>query len=83
ALFAWMQQSAGDGFAANGNQVTRSTGAIVAMNQLGVRLRSWDIIDAFPVRWKGPDFVVDSTDPLSEELEIAHHGFTASTLGPS
>lgn len=91
ALFSWLQQSAGDGFAANSNTLTRTTGAITALARPGsttstsaaIRLRSWNLIDVFPVRWKGPDFAVSTMDPLSEELEIAHHGFSSSDPGGS
>jgi phage tail-like protein len=47
----------------------------------GERLRAWEFFDAFPVKWKGPDFAVSSTDMAMEELEIAHHGFRVADLG--
>jgi phage tail-like protein len=77
AMFDWLSKSSGEGFAAAGNKLTRSTGAVTALDHLGTRLRAWELIDVFPVRWKGPDFSVDSQSPLEEELEIAHHGFRA------
>ena len=79
ALFDWLNKSSGEGFAANSNKLTRSTGAITALDHLGTRLRAWELIDVFPIRWKGPDFSVDSRDPLEEELEVTHHGFRAKT----
>lgn len=79
ALFDWLSKSSGEGFASSGNKLTRSTGAVTALDQQGNRLRAWELIDVFPVRWKGPDFSVDSQSPLEEELEVAHHGFRAST----
>ncbi|GAA5156624.1 hypothetical protein GCM10023340_44980 [Nocardioides marinquilinus] len=79
ALFEWFQKSSGEGFAGAGNKLTRSTGAITALDHIGTRLRAWELIDVFPVRWKGPDFNVQSMDPLEEELEITHHGFRAKT----
>ena len=36
----------------------------------------------FAIRWKGPDFNATSDTPLVEELEIAHEGFTSSTIAP-
>lgn len=77
ALFDWLQKSSGEGFATAGNKLTRSTGAVTALDHQGTRLRAWELIDVFPVRWKGPDFSVDSQNPLEEELEVAHHGFRA------
>ena len=79
ALFTWMRKTAGEDFAAGGNKLTRSTGAITAMSDTGARLRSWSLDGVFPVRWKGPDFDGSSDSLLSEELEIAHQGFRAST----
>lgn len=79
ALFEWLNKSSGEGFAANSDKLTRSTGAITAIDHVGTRLRAWELIDVFPVRWKGPDFSVESRDPLEEELEITHHGFRAKT----
>lgn len=79
ALFDWLNKSSGEGFAAASNKLTRSTGAITALGGDGTRLRAWELIDVFPVRWKGPDFSVESRDPLEEELEITHHGFRAKT----
>jgi phage tail-like protein len=78
-LFDWLQRSSGEGFAGEGSKLTRSTGAVTAIDHVGGRLRSWEFIDVFPVRWQGPDFDVTSASPLEEELEVAHHGFRAST----
>ena len=78
ALFDWMNKVSGEGFAAAGNKLTRSTGAITAVSNNGNRLRSWSLEGVFPVRWTGPDFAAGKEDPLTEELEIAHHGFRSS-----
>ncbi len=80
ALFDWMNKTAGEGFAANSSKITRSTGAITAMSSDGERLRSWSLDSVFPVRWKGPDFDGSTDTVLSEELEVAHHGFKASNV---
>ena len=79
ALFDWFSKTSGEGFAANENKLTKSTGAVTVIDPAGTRLRSWEFIDVFPVRWRGPDLAVESTDPLEEELEVAHHGFRAVT----
>ncbi|MDT4945263.1 MAG: hypothetical protein QOH14_1996 [Pseudonocardiales bacterium] len=79
ALFDWLSKSSGEGFAGNDNKLTRATGAVTAITQTGERLRSWEFQGVFAVRWKGPDFEAGSNTPLEEELEVAHHGFRAST----
>jgi len=78
-LIAWLDGSSGNGFAKNGHKLTRSTLAITLISHDGKRrLRSWAFHDAFPVKWTGPSFSYDSSDMADEELEIAHHGFTAT-----
>jgi phage tail-like protein len=79
ALFAWVNRTAGSGFAANDNKLTRNTGAITAISTAGKRLRSWELSDAFAVRWVGPTFDSGSDAPLQEEIELAHHGFKTKT----
>jgi phage tail-like protein len=80
-LFAWINEVSGDGFARNSNALTRKTGAIAVVDHDGSPLRSWNLIDVFPVRWSGPSFSTDNQSPLEESLEITHHGFTATTSG--
>ena len=79
ALFTWVANSSGENFAANGNKVTRSTGAVTAVNHVGARLRAWEFADVFAVRWTGPEFNVESDAQLVEQLEVAHNGFRAKT----
>ncbi|WP_239020469.1 phage tail protein [Nakamurella antarctica] len=79
ALFEWMNKTSGEGFAAAGNTVVRRSGAITAISSAGDRLRSWNLEAVMPIRWKGPDFDVDNSNALSEELEIVHHGFVPAT----
>jgi phage tail-like protein len=79
-LLTWLTKSAGEQFEANSNKLTRSTAAITLIGPTANRLRSWSFDGAFPVKWTGPQFAVDSTNPAIEELEIAHNGFRAETL---
>lgn len=80
ALFEWMNKTSGQGFAANGNKLQRSTGAITVVASNGKRLRAWSLNGVIPVRWSGPQFDSGSSATLSEELEIAHHGFQAANV---
>jgi len=77
-LFAWMEESSGEGFAKNKNKLTRATAAITLMSTTGERLREWSVEGAFPVKWSGPSLSNAQDDQATEELEIAHHGFRAS-----
>lgn len=73
-LIAWLDGSSAGGFEAAGKKVRRRTVAVNLVGASGKRLRTWTLLDAFPVRWQGPDLSVESDDFLVEELEIAHHG---------
>lgn len=73
-LLNWMQASSGDGYAGNGNELTRRDVAVVVMHN-GQKVRSFELSQAFPVRWSGPRLDARGTEPVMEELEIAHHGF--------
>jgi phage tail-like protein len=77
SFFAWVQKSSGNGFAQGGNKLQRTTAAVVLMSSDGDRLRRWNLVDAFPVKWTGPTFAAGGSEGLTEELEIAHHGFTS------
>ncbi|MDM8085475.1 phage tail protein [Cellulomonas cellasea] len=79
ALFTWVANSAGENFAARGNKLTRSTGAVTAISYTGERLRAWELQGVFAVRWEGPAFDVDREEQLVERLEVAHNGFRAKT----
>lgn len=77
-LFAWLKETSGDGYAGNNSQLERKSAAIVLLALDGSRLRSWNVRDAFAVRWTGPTFAATSTSAATEELEIAHHGFQSA-----
>jgi phage tail-like protein len=80
-LLSWLNKSSGEQFAASGNKLTRSTAAITLLGPSAQRLRAWEFDGAFPIRWKGPQFAVASSDSATEELEITHHGFRAKDIG--
>ena len=76
-LFLWMTETSGEVFSNAGNTLTRKSAAITLMGPGEERLRAWEFVDAFPIKWTGPSFSADSTGPATEQLEIAHHGFKA------
>ena len=65
-------------FASMINGVTPTTMVISAMTMDDRVVASWSLEGVFPVRWTGPDFAAGNDDPLTEELEVAHHGFRSS-----
>jgi phage tail-like protein len=79
-LLAWMQKSSGEGFTGEQNKLTRSTVGITMRGSTGKTIREWQVEGAFPIKWTGPSFVSADDDALTEELEIAHHGFRAESF---
>ncbi|NED93725.1 phage tail protein [Phytoactinopolyspora alkaliphila] len=79
ALFAWVNRTAGEGFAAASNRLVRCTGAVTVLSDRQARLRAWEFDGVFAVRWVGPQFDVDSDRTLEEELEVAHNGFRSKS----
>ena len=79
APFAWVGKTSGDGFAANENRLTRASGAVTVVDNLGTRLRAWELEGVFAVRWTGPRLSVDVAEALVETLEVAHNGFRSAT----
>lgn len=79
ALFEWFAQTSGDGFASAGNALERLSGEVVLVDAARKPVRRWAFSGAFPVKWTGPTFVASSSDVATEELEIAHHGFSPAS----
>ncbi|MHB1555438.1 MAG: phage tail protein [Acidimicrobiales bacterium] len=80
ALFAWVNKTAGPKFESNHDKLERATAAITLIADDGKRLRSWEMQGAFAVRWSGPTLSAGNDGAATEELEIAHHGFTSKTF---
>lgn len=78
-LMLWVRKSSGEGFAAAGSKLARPTGAVSVVDHQGKVLRTWSLIDPFPVKWTGPRLSAADASPLTEEVEVAHHGFTTKT----
>ncbi|MEY2973822.1 MAG: hypothetical protein RIR49_242 [Actinomycetota bacterium] len=78
-LFKWFDKTVGAGYTGSG-KFARTTAGVTMISASGKRLRTWKIEGAFPVRWKGPEFDASSDDVPTEELEVAHHGFTSESF---
>src|SRR4051794_39020837 len=65
-LLKWLQDAVGDGMAQRKGKAKRTTAAIVLLSTDGVRLRSWNVVDALPVRWAGPTLASGAADPADE-----------------
>lgn len=79
-LFDWFDAVAGQRFANSGLSGNRDTVAITLISTTGKRLRTWTLIKAYPVRWTGPTLASTEDAVPTEELELAHQGFTSVTF---
>jgi phage tail-like protein len=74
-LWDWQQ-------AANTGSVKRRSGSIVLLNDAGEEAWRWNFVDAYPVRWTGPELRAGSATVAVEALELAHRGIAkADTAG--
>ena len=56
--------------------VERKTLTITLLDQTESPVASWQIINAWPVKYTGPDFNATSSEVAIETLEVAHEGMT-------
>ncbi len=68
ALWSWHQD------VING-KIARRTVFVVLRDASGNEKWRWSFIDAYPVKWVGPDLKADSNAVAIESLELAHNGF--------
>jgi phage tail-like protein len=53
--------------------------SIVLFDQAANTVMRWNFLNAFPVKWVGPQFTADSTTLAIESVELAHEGLTVET----
>ncbi|MCL4298006.1 MAG: phage tail protein [Anaerolineae bacterium] len=66
-LWAWQQEIAA-------GRVKRLNGSIILLNSAGQDKWRWDVKDAYPVRWTGPELRASRGEVAIETLELAHRG---------
>lgn len=55
-------------------KVERRSVFIVLLDEEGMEKWRWAFIDAYPVKWTGPDLKADGNAVALESLELAHNG---------
>jgi phage tail-like protein len=55
--------------------VERKNISIILLSHAGETVRTWEVAEAFPIKWTGPDMRVSSMDVAIESLELAHEGW--------
>ena len=56
--------------------VDRKTITITSMDEAGEDVASWQVINAWPIKYTAPDFNATSSEVAIETVEIAHEGMT-------
>ena len=70
ALYEWVLQ------VLKNERRHRKDMSIAILDPSGERVRTWNLIDAFPVKWDGPSFKVATTEAAFQSIELAHHGLS-------
>ena len=55
-------------------RVERHTVHIVLLDEAHNRKWDWRCVDAYPVKWSGPDFKADGNSVAVESMELVHNG---------
>lgn len=55
-------------------QIVRRNLSVVMYNSLGKELMRWNFLNAYPVKWTGPQFAASGNTLAVETMELAHEG---------
>lgn len=72
ALWSWQADVAA-------GKVTRRNGSIILLDDAGDEARRWNVREALPVRWVGPELRASQAAVAIEALELAHRGLTTDS----
>lgn len=75
-LWGWFQEGLYDG------KVKRANMSIILFSNDRAKARRWNLKDAYPVEWTGPDLKTDSNQVAIETLKIVHHGIEMTNWTP-
>ncbi|GIK37849.1 MAG: phage tail protein [Chloroflexota bacterium] len=67
-LWKWFDEGSNNGL------VSRQRFSILLYDASKTKVKRWNVFDAYPVKWVGPELKSDSSQAAIETLEIAHHG---------
>ena len=63
-------------------RVRRTNVSIFVMNPAKERIQQWDLLDAWPVKFEGPELKSEQAQSAMELVEIAHHGLKYTRMTP-
>jgi phage tail-like protein len=76
-LWTWYESAAS-------GKITRHNATIYLLKLTNEPALAWNVLDAYPVRWSGPDFRADSSALAFETIELVHRGIIkASAVRPT
>jgi len=55
-------------------KIERKAVTIIQFDLVGLPLKRWDLLEAYPVEWSGPDLKTDSSNVVFETVVLAHKG---------
>ncbi|MGZ4031384.1 MAG: phage tail protein [Tumebacillaceae bacterium] len=59
-------------------KVTRKTVTIIAIDEAGSDVATWQVIEAWPTKYTAPNFNATANEVAVDSLELAHEGMTRS-----
>ncbi len=68
-LWKWFQEGLYDG------KVKRQSVSIILFSTDRKKVKRWNLREAYPSKWTGPDLKTDGNGVAIETLELVHHGF--------
>ena len=66
-MLEWILSCAGEGLAGKGGRVARRPVSLSLLDSMFSPVRRWEVRDALPVRWTGPQFAVGNAAVATEE----------------
>ena len=60
--------------------IERKNGTIYLLDRQGLPAMWWDFLEAYPVKWTGPDLRAESNTVAVESVELVHRGISKPAL---
>ena len=60
--------------------IERKNGTIYLLDRQGIPAMWWDFMEAYPVKWTGPELRADSNTVAVEAIELVHKGISKPML---
>jgi phage tail-like protein len=61
--------------------IERKNGTIYLLDRRWLPVMWWDFLEAYPVKWTGPDLRAEANTVAVETVELVHRGLSKTSLG--